>query len=64
MLVRRANMIEIECVARGYLAGSGWKEYREQGTVCGIKLPAGLRESDEAARTHFHARHQGADRPR
>ena len=47
MLVQRANMIEIECVARGYLAGSGWKEYREQGTVCGIKLPAGLLESDK-----------------
>ncbi len=46
MLVRRAEMIEIECVARGYLAGSGWKEYREQGTVCGIPLPAGLAESD------------------
>ena len=47
MLVQRASMIEIECVARGYLSGSGWKEYREQGTVCGIKLPAGLRESDK-----------------
>ncbi len=47
MLVQRARMIEIECVARGYLAGSGWKEYREQGTVCGIRLPAGLRESDK-----------------
>ena len=47
MLVRRARMIEIECVARGYLAGSGWKEYREQGTVCGIQLPSGLRESDK-----------------
>ena len=47
MLVRRASMVEIECVARGYLSGSGWKEYREQGTVCGIKLPAGLRESDK-----------------
>jgi phosphoribosylaminoimidazole-succinocarboxamide synthase len=47
MLVKRANMIEIECVARGYLAGSGWKEYRQHGTVCGIKLPAGLRESDK-----------------
>jgi phosphoribosylaminoimidazole-succinocarboxamide synthase len=47
MLVKRANMIEIECVARGYLSGSGWKEYREQGTVCGIQLPAGLRESDK-----------------
>ena len=46
MLVKRANMVEIECVARGYLSGSGWKEYRQQGTVCGIKLPAGLRESD------------------
>jgi phosphoribosylaminoimidazole-succinocarboxamide synthase len=46
MLVKRANMVEIECVARGYLAGSGWKEYREQRTVCGIPLPAGLLESD------------------
>jgi phosphoribosylaminoimidazole-succinocarboxamide synthase len=47
MLVKRANMIEIECVARGYISGSGWKEYQQQGTVCGIKLPAGLRESDK-----------------
>jgi len=46
MLVKRAEMVEIECVARGYLSGSGWKEYREHGTVCGIRLPAGLRESD------------------
>jgi phosphoribosylaminoimidazole-succinocarboxamide synthase len=46
MLVKRARMVEIECVARGYLAGSGWKEYQAQGTVCGIPLPAGLRESD------------------
>ena len=41
MLVKRAKMVEIECVARGYISGSGWKEYREQGTVCGIPLPAG-----------------------
>jgi phosphoribosylaminoimidazole-succinocarboxamide synthase len=47
MLVKRANMIEIECVARGYISGSGWKEYQQNGTVCGIKLPAGLRESDK-----------------
>jgi len=47
MLVKRAQMIEIECVARGYLSGSGWKEYRQQGTVCGIRLPAGLKESDK-----------------
>ena len=46
MLVKRARMVEIECVARGYLSGSGWKEYRQHGTVCGIPLPAGLRESD------------------
>jgi len=45
MLVRRAEMVEIECVARGYISGSGWKEYRENGTVCGIRLPAGLKES-------------------
>ena len=47
MLVKRANMVEIECVARGYISGSGWKEYRQQGTVCGIRLPAGLKESDK-----------------
>jgi phosphoribosylaminoimidazole-succinocarboxamide synthase len=46
MLVTRAEMVQIECVARGYLAGSGWKEYRQTGAVCGIPLPAGLRESD------------------
>jgi phosphoribosylaminoimidazole-succinocarboxamide synthase len=45
-LIRRAEMFPVECVARGYLAGSGWKEYRERGTVCGIRLPDGLRESD------------------
>jgi len=47
MLVKRAAMVDVECVARGYLSGSGWKEYRERGTVCGIPLPAGLRESDK-----------------
>ena len=46
MLVRRARMVDIECVARGYLSGSGWKEYQAHGTICGIPLPAGLRESD------------------
>jgi phosphoribosylaminoimidazole-succinocarboxamide synthase len=47
MLVKRARMVDIECVARGYISGSGWKEYRQHGTVCGIPLPAGLRESDK-----------------
>ena len=45
MIVKKAEPLAIECVVRGYLAGSGWKEYREQQTVCGIKLPAGLKES-------------------
>ena len=47
MLVMRAEMSPVECVARGYLSGSGWKEYQATGTVCGIKLPAGLKESDQ-----------------
>jgi phosphoribosylaminoimidazole-succinocarboxamide synthase len=47
MLVTKAQMIDIECVARGYLSGSGWKEYQQTGAVCGIKLPAGLKESDK-----------------
>src|SRR5579863_931491 len=46
MWVKRADMIEIECVARGYISGSGWKDYQRTGAVCGIPLPAGLRESD------------------
>jgi len=46
MLVRRTEPLAIECVARGYLSGSGWKDYRATGGVCGIALPAGLRESD------------------
>ena len=46
VLVRRLEPIPVECVARGYLSGSGWKEYRDGGAVCGIPLPAGLRESD------------------
>jgi phosphoribosylaminoimidazole-succinocarboxamide synthase len=44
--VRRLGMYPVECVVRGYLAGSGWKEYRESGAVCGITLPGGLQESD------------------
>ena len=47
MWVRRAEMFDVECVARGYLSGSGWKEYKQTGTVCGIPLPAGLQESDK-----------------
>ncbi len=47
MLVKKTDPVLVECVARGYLSGSGWKEYQETGAVCGIKLPTGLRESDQ-----------------
>ncbi len=47
MIVKKANPLAIECVVRGYLAGSGWKEYKQSQTVCGIKLPSGLKESSE-----------------
>jgi phosphoribosylaminoimidazole-succinocarboxamide synthase len=47
MLVRKAAVVPFECVVRGYLAGSGWKEYRRQTTVCGIRLPAGLQECQQ-----------------
>jgi phosphoribosylaminoimidazole-succinocarboxamide synthase len=46
MLCRLTNPVPVECVARGYLSGSGWKEYQQTGSVCGIALPAGLKESD------------------
>ncbi len=47
MVVKKTSVIPIECVARGYLSGSGWKEYQKSGTVCGIRLPAGLQESSQ-----------------
>ena len=47
MMVMRADMFPVECVVRGYLSGSGWKEYQANGRVCGIQLPAGLKESDK-----------------
>jgi len=53
MLVRKARVVPFECVVRGYLSGSGWKEYRENGSVCGIRLPAGLVESDRLAEPIF-----------
>jgi phosphoribosylaminoimidazole-succinocarboxamide synthase len=46
MLVRKTNPVPVECVARGYLSGSGWKDYVASGAVCGVRLPSGLRESD------------------
>jgi phosphoribosylaminoimidazole-succinocarboxamide synthase len=53
MLCRRTRPIPIECVARGYLSGSGWKEYQQTGSVCGVTLPSGLRESDRLPQPIF-----------
>jgi phosphoribosylaminoimidazole-succinocarboxamide synthase len=53
MLVRKADPLPIECVARGYLSGSGWKDYVATGEVCGIRLPAGLRESEQLQQPIF-----------
>lgn len=47
MLVKKAKPLPIECVVRGYISGSGWKSYQENGTVCGISLPSGLKESEQ-----------------
>jgi phosphoribosylaminoimidazole-succinocarboxamide synthase len=53
MLVKKSRPLPVECIVRGYLAGSGWKEYRETGSICGITLPTGLRESDRLAEPIF-----------
>jgi phosphoribosylaminoimidazole-succinocarboxamide synthase len=53
MLVKKATPLPVECIVRGYLAGSGWQEYRASGTVCGIPLPKGLRESERLAEPLF-----------
>ena len=53
MLVRKCRVVPVECVVRGYLDGSGWQEYQEAGTVCGIQLPAGLRQCSQLAEPIF-----------
>ena len=53
MLVKKLKMLPIECIVRGYITGSGWKSYKENGTVCGIKLPAGLQESEKLTEPIF-----------
>lgn len=47
MMCRKLEMLPVECIVRGYISGSGWKSYQEDGTICGIKLPEGLKESDK-----------------
>ena len=56
MIVKKAAPLPVECVARGYLAGSGWKEYQEKGTVCGHRLPDGAPTERSSSRDNFHAR--------
>jgi len=66
MLVKSLEIVPVECVVRGYLAGSGWKEYREHGTVCGVQLPAGLEESAKLPAPIFTPTtkaHEGHDLP-
>jgi phosphoribosylaminoimidazole-succinocarboxamide synthase len=53
MLCRKATVFPVECVVRGYLAGSGWKEYQQSGTVCGVKLPPGLKQCDRLPQPIF-----------
>ncbi|MCS7149213.1 MAG: phosphoribosylaminoimidazolesuccinocarboxamide synthase [Caldimicrobium sp.] len=53
MIVKKAKVLPIECIVRGYIAGSAWKEYKEKGKVCGITLPSGLRESDKFSEPLF-----------
>jgi phosphoribosylaminoimidazole-succinocarboxamide synthase len=53
MLVKKAQVVPIECVARGYLAGSGWKEYQQTQSVCGVRLPPGLRQCDKLPQPIF-----------
>ncbi|MFQ5845401.1 MAG: phosphoribosylaminoimidazolesuccinocarboxamide synthase [Planctomycetota bacterium] len=66
MLVRRLDIVPVECVVRGFLAGSGWKEYRERGSICGVVVPAGLRQSDRLPQPIFTPTtkaHAGHDLP-
>ena len=60
--VKRLEMYPVECVARGYITGSGWKEYQQTGSVCGIELPAGAEGVRAAARADLHAGDEGRGR--
>lgn len=53
MLVRKARPLQVECIVRGYITGSGWSEYKKHGSICGIKLPDGLQESEKLAEPIF-----------
>ena len=64
LVVRKLQMLPVECVVRGYITGSGWKDYQATGAVSGIELPAGLRESEQLPEPIFTPEHQGRRRPR
>ena len=64
MIVKKTKPLPVECVVRGYLAGSGWKEYQESQSVCGIKLPAGLKLASQIAGTNFHPGDESRNRSR
>ncbi len=64
MIVKKAKPLAIECIVRGYLSGSGWKEYKKSQTVCGIKLPAGFDRIRRIARTDLHAVNESRSRSR
>ena len=64
MVVRKTQPLPIECVVRGYVSGSAWKDYQATGKICGIVLPPGMSESERLARTHFHARYKSRHRSR
>ena len=64
MLVKKTEVFPVECVVRGYLAGSGWKDYQARGKICGHELPEGLRECRPPAATDFHAGDQSRHRTR
>jgi len=62
MLVKKATPLPVECIVRGYLAGSGWNDYRHSQSVSGIKLPEGLKESCKLSPTIFYPDHEGSGR--
>ena len=64
MIVKKAKVVPVECVVRGYLAGSGWNDYRETGSICGNTLAAGLSRVDQTPATHLYPNHKGRGRSR
>ena len=62
VVVKRLRPLPIEAVVRGYIIGSGWKDYQDTGTVCGIKLPAGLQQAEKLPETDLYAGHQSRRR--